>query len=293
MFAVVNVHKPTGMTSHDVVQHLRRAYGLRKVGHLGTLDPMAEGVLPVCVGKATRLIEYFPSSKAYQARITLGVTTTTLDAEGVEVSRQACPHITRELVEAALAPFVGTYLQTVPLHSAVHVGGKKLYKYAQSGTTPVALPEKTVTVNQLTLEEFEPGEFPVITLTVDCESGYYVRALARDLGQALGVGGHLSGLIRTRHGLFELANSVTLEAVAQNPAAYAQNPLLYLNMPLLPLSDPSREQDLRQGKKIEPEGEHPRLRGNQFYFVTCQNQPVAVTQAVSGQLKPIKVIQLV
>ena len=293
MFAVVNVHKPLGLTSHDVVARLRRVFGLKRVGHLGTLDPLAEGVLPVCLGQATRLIEYFPTDKRYRADVTFGKTTITLDREGEVLSEKPCPPLTPETLEPWLATLRGDIQQQVPLYSAVHVGGKKLYKLAREGKIDVELPTKPVTIHEFTLVELRDTDTPHPTaiLDVHCSSGTYIRSLARDLGEQAGCGAYLSGLVRTAHGKFSLKDAVPLETLMESPdpTQYLQNPAQYLGMPVLELDEERSYSLLQHGMKLPPEPAMPKLKPNRFYFVRYQQTPVAVAQAVSGQLKPVKV----
>ncbi len=211
------IDKPVGWTSHDVVQWVRRATGERRTGHLGTLDPFATGVLPVAVGKRiTRMIEYFPDTKAYEAEITFGTTTDTLDCTGqtVTIHPEGTSYLTQDMIASCLPEFTGTIRQQVPLHSAVHVNGKKLYRYAHSGLEVPTdlLPIREVTIFTLTLTGFTPActvsQTPAkANVWVHCGSGTYIRSLARDLGDKLGCGAHLSALRRTHHGKLTLAQA--------------------------------------------------------------------------------------
>jgi tRNA pseudouridine55 synthase len=206
--ALFNVYKPRGPTSHDVVARLRRASGVRRVGHAGTLDPMAEGVLVVAVGQVTRIIEYLvDAEKEYEAEVTFGVETDTYDAEGSVLVRRPVDHLTAEQVEAALPAFRGSIAQRPPAHSAISVGGRRLYELARRGVA-VDVPVRQVEITRLELTSFVP---PKAVLRVECSKGTYMRSLAHDLGQALGCGAHLSGLIRTRIGRFTAQEAVKLE----------------------------------------------------------------------------------
>ncbi|WP_373532739.1 tRNA pseudouridine(55) synthase TruB [Vampirovibrio sp.] len=301
MFATINIYKPKGITSHDVVSRLRRVYGIKKIGHLGTLDPLAEGVLPLCIGQATRLIEYFPSGKRYTAEITLGRTTTTLDSEGEELSNTDCSALDLSLasLEAVLAQFRGTIMQQVPLYSAVHVGGKKLYELARQGKT-ADLPVREAVIHQLTCVSIDRQnpQHPVLTVDVQCGSGTYIRSLARDIGEALGCGAYMSGLVRTEHGLFSVKDSVDLEALQQSPEPQAslQDPLPYLGLTLLALKDELDAQKLWNGMKVSPPldeaGVALKVKPNALYVVTWQDKPLGVVQAVSHLLKPVKIFYL-
>lgn len=203
-----NVDKPRGPTSHDVVARLRRASGVRRIGHAGTLDPLASGVLVVAVGRATRLIEYVADAdKAYLAEITFGIHTDTYDAEGRVVAQADASRLTRDRVERGLGPFRGVIEQRPPAHSAISVGGKRLYQLARAGQQ-VEAPTRRVEITSLELREWQP---PAATVFVECSKGTYIRSLAHDLGQTLGVGAHLSALVRTRVGRFSLDDATPLE----------------------------------------------------------------------------------
>lgn len=204
----LNINKPLGITSHDVVSAVRRHTGIRKVGHAGTLDPLATGVLVMCVGRATRLSEYvMASTKTYHARVCLGKTTETDDAEGEVLQIRDASGISREAVESLFPEFTGDIQQLPPIYSAIKKNGKKLYELAREGKTVEREP-RDVRIDKLTLTDWQPPEF---TLEVVCGSGTYIRSLARDIGEALLVGGYLSGLVRTRSGSFSLENAVSLE----------------------------------------------------------------------------------
>ncbi len=293
MFGVLNIHKPEGPTSHDIVSRVRKIFGLKKVGHLGTLDPLAEGVLPVCLGQATRLIEYFPTDKRYTAEVTFGRTTTTLDREGDTVTESPCPAQTAENVQEALPALTGTIDQVVPLHSAVHVKGKKLYEYAQKGQElDVPLPTKSVTIQELMLLEYCPDSaHPSAVLDIKCSSGTYIRSLARDLGDALGTGAYLSKLIRTEHGKFSLDHSVTLDELANlsDPTSALMPPQNFIGQKILTFEDADTIKLLTHGMKVVPEPKHPKLKGNELCYIEWQNQPVGVVQYERKQFKPLKI----
>jgi len=207
MDGILNLDKPKGITSHDVVERVRAVAGQRRVGHAGTLDPMATGVLLVCLGRATRLAEYLMASpKTYRARIRLGITTDTYDAEG-QVTEERPVEATRSDVEAALGRFRGRILQVPPMFSAIKRKGQPLYRLARQGITVEREP-RPVEIYELRLTAWEP---PDLTLEVTCSPGTYIRSLAHDLGQALGCGAHLAGLVRLASGDFRLEDAVPLE----------------------------------------------------------------------------------
>ncbi len=205
----INLNKPLSWTSHDCVARLRGLLNTRKVGHGGTLDPLATGVLPVAVGKATRLLQYLPTGKTYQAVIRFGVTTTTDDLEGDVLTQQPAAHLQLSAVAAVLPQFVGTQMQTPPMYSAIQVQGKRLYDLARQGKS-ADVPARQITIHHLTSQAWRTGEQPELTVRVNCGPGTYIRSLARDLGEAMGTGATLAGLVRTHSNGFDLAESMTL-----------------------------------------------------------------------------------
>jgi tRNA pseudouridine55 synthase len=216
---LVVVDKPGGMTSHDVVARVRRLTSTRKVGHAGTLDPMATGVLLVGIGRATRLLGHLTlTEKAYDATVRLGEATTTDDAEGEPLGTASAAHLTeRDVLEAARA-FVGEIEQRPSSVSAVKVGGRRAYARVRAGEQ-VDLPARLVTVHELDVTAVRAaGAHLDVDVSVRCSSGTYVRALARDLGDALAVGGHLTALRRTAVGPFTLRDAHPLDAVADDGA---------------------------------------------------------------------------
>ncbi|MER2599764.1 MAG: tRNA pseudouridine(55) synthase TruB [Caldilineales bacterium] len=204
---VLAVDKPAGYTSHDVVARVRRLAGLRQVGHAGTLDPMATGLLLLCLGRATRLLEYVSGQeKSYVAGITLGISTNTYDAEGEISAQRPLPELSAEQLDQALAAFRGPIMQRPPAFSALKRDGIPLYQRARAGET-VTVDPRPVTVYSLELLDFNP---PHLTLQVRCGAGTYVRSLAHDLGEALGCGAHLHSLRRDAIGTFHVADAFTL-----------------------------------------------------------------------------------
>ncbi len=220
---ILNVDKPSGMTSHDVVLAVRRLTRQRRVGHAGTLDPLATGVLLVCLGQATRVCEYLMRSpKEYRADVHLGVTTTTHDAEG-EIVRRSEAQVTRRMVEQALQGFVGRVPQVPPRYSAIRQRGKRLYELARQGIE-VDVAAREVDIYALSIVAWTP---PVVRLDVRCGPGTYVRALARDLGEVLGCGAHLSALRRTSSGDFAVSEATSLDRLRQAAQAEAIAELLH------------------------------------------------------------------
>jgi tRNA pseudouridine55 synthase len=214
---LVVVDKPGGMTSHDVVARIRRLAGTRKVGHAGTLDPMATGVLLVGVERATRLLGHLTlTEKAYDATVRLGTATTTDDAEGEVLTAESAALLTERDVRSAVPAFVGDIEQRPSAVSAIKVDGKRSYARVRAGEQ-VHLPARPVTVHELRVDAVRPaGEHLDVDVHVRCSSGTYVRAIARDLGDALGVGGHLTALRRTAVGPFTVAEAHPLESLAES-----------------------------------------------------------------------------
>jgi tRNA pseudouridine55 synthase len=209
---VLVVDKPVGLTSHDVVQIIRRGTNIRRAGHTGTLDPRASGVLVVLIGPAVRLSEYVSASdKRYQATIRLGSSTDTFDAEGRITSSASVDSITEEQFEEILEQYVGEIEQVPPPYSAIKIGGRKAYEIAREGEE-VNLEPRVIQVYSLELLEWDP---PEAVVDVFCSSGTYVRSLANDLGNALGVGAHLVGLRRTKSGRFTLRDAVPLRRLQE------------------------------------------------------------------------------
>jgi len=205
---VLNVNKPGGMTSHDVVDVVRKILGVRRVGHTGTLDPQATGVLPLCVGRATRIAQYLTQAdKEYVMTLRLGITTDTLDAAGKETGRVEEVRVRREEMEAVLARFIGEIQQVPPMFSAKKYRGERLYRLARRGEQVERQPVR-VHIYTLEMLEFTP---PFIGLRTTCSKGMYARSLCDDIGRVLGCGGHLYALTRTRSGRFGMDGVISLE----------------------------------------------------------------------------------
>lgn len=209
-FGFLNLNKPPGYTSHDCVARVRRLLRTKRVGHGGTLDPAAVGVLPIALGKATRLLQFLPQKKGYQATIRFGVRTETDDLEGEAIERQPVPDLRLESIQLVLGQFQGKIQQVPPIYSAIQVGGKRLYKIARQGDT-VQVPPRTVEVYDLQILDWRPGDFPELDVAISCGPGTYIRAIARDLGDRINTGATLAHLTRTQSSGFQLDQSLTLE----------------------------------------------------------------------------------
>ncbi|MBD2409941.1 tRNA pseudouridine(55) synthase TruB [Nostoc calcicola FACHB-389] len=248
----LNLNKPFDWTSHDCVARVRKLLRLKRVGHAGTLDPAATGVLPIAFGKATRLLQYLPESKAYKATIRLGVRTTTDDLQGEIINSQACAGLSLAQVKPVLSKFQGKIEQIPPSYSAIQVDGKRLYDLARKGEV-VEVPVRTVEVFRIEILDWREGDFPELDVAIACGSGTYIRAIARDLGAILETGGTLAALIRTESSGFHLTDSLTLtDLETQLQAGTFQPisvdaPLQYLSSVTLPLTS---AQKWCQGQRI-------------------------------------------
>jgi tRNA pseudouridine55 synthase len=207
MHGLLLVDKPAGMTSHDVVRQVRRICRTRKVGHAGTLDPLATGVLPVAVGDGTKILQFLlAEDKSYRATFCLGTTTDTLDADGVVLQRRDVPGDAGERIASVCAQFRGLIEQVPPMYSALKKNGVPLYKLARKGETVEREPRQ-VRIDRL---ELLPSELPEVSIEVDCSKGTYIRSLVADIGEALGCGAHLTALRRLRSGQFDISRCISL-----------------------------------------------------------------------------------
>jgi len=250
----LNLNKSFGFTSHDCVTKVRRIYQLKKVGHAGTLDPAATGVLPIALGRATRLLQYLRQDKAYQATIRFGITTTTDDLEGEILTQQAIPHLRLEQIQEKLPQFQGVIQQIPPNYSAIQVQGKRLYDLARSGQT-IEVPSRTVEVYDLAILDWRSGDFAELDLAIACGSGTYIRAIARDLGAELGTGATLAKLLRTESSGFELNQSSTIEEL---PVPLIEPETALLHLPKV-IVDATIARRWCQGQKIAMESKQSGL----------------------------------
>lgn len=288
----LNINKPLHLTSHDVVAAVRRRFraatGGKKVGHAGTLDPLADGVLILCLGAATRLSEYIMAgAKSYQAQITFGATTSTYDAAGDILSRRDASHISRAQIDAALPQFIGEINQIPPMYSAIKQQGKKLYQLARQGKT-VDRPPRQVTIHGI---EVHSWQVPVLELTIRCGAGAYIRSLAHDLGAALAVGAHLSGLTRMASGRFKLDDSIELTTVLETDdwPRHIVSPFAALcHYPRVTLAA-DEIQSLRKGRFIEMRAE---TSGDVVFAFDSAKQLIAVLEPRAELWKPRKVFPL-
>ncbi len=240
LFGFLNIYKPEGMTSHDVVARLRRVTKIKQIGHTGTLDPFATGVLPVCIGKATRLIEYLEDDKEYIATVQFGAETDTYDCDG-QIVKTYKKTAKEDEILSVLKIFKGEIEQYPPIYSAIKVKGKKLYEYARQGQNVEINPRKVV-ISRIELLDFDE-EKQSAKIIVGCSKGTYIRSIAHDLGQNLGCGGDLTALERTKAGVFNVENSVNLEELEDinDVCNNLINPLDVLNLPVYNLNDIEKE----------------------------------------------------
>ena len=285
MFSFLNVYKPKGITSHDVVSALRRITKVKQIGHTGTLDPFAEGVLPICIGKATRLIEYLDDDKAYTGTIQLGSSTTTYDLEGEEVN-SSDKKVTFNEIEAALDKFRGEIEQLPPIYSAIKVNGKKLYEYAREGKE-VKIEPRGVNISNLQILNFYP-ETRQLELHIECSKGTYIRSIANDLGEELGTYGHLVKLVRVKAGMFEVNNAVSLEHIQtkEDVEKLLIAPLTKLNYMTYELNK-NELVKVSNGTAIMPSKELPE---NSLILLTSQERLIAAAKMTKGLLKCLKVL---
>ena len=283
MFGFLNIYKPKDKTSHDVVAILRRITKIKQIGHTGTLDPFAEGVLPICIGKATRLIEYLNDDKAYIGTVQLGKSTTTYDLEGeiVDTSNKT-PDL--EEIENALKNFRGDIEQLPPIYSAIKVNGKKLYEYARKGEE-VEIKPRSVNIGELKILNYDQ-ESRVLELYIKCSKGTYIRSIAHDLGKNLGCFGHLIKLIRVKAGDFEVEDSVKLEDLTslEEVKKHLIYPLEKLNYQIYEFN--SKELELvSHGMKISAR----KNLQDEIVLLINNGKLVAVANACDGNIKCSKV----
>lgn len=286
-FGIFNINKPVGPTSHDIVAKVRRGIRHKRVGHSGTLDPLASGVLVVAIGRATRLVEYLTGlDKAYDAVVQLGITTDTYDLEGNVLAGSEVPALSADMVETALNPFRGTISQVPPVYSAIKVGGRSAHARARAGEN-VTLTAREITIYNLTLTRID---LPYLYLKVHCSSGTYIRSLAHDIGQALGTGGALASLSRTAVGGFSLDDAVAMDQLSasfedgswRDHVLAAESAVAHL--PMISVNN-TQAGDLCHGRRIESiTGLHGVLRAHRE-----SGELVAIVQASDDGIKPSKV----
>jgi tRNA pseudouridine55 synthase len=249
----LNLNKPAGFTSHDCVAKVRRILRTKKVGHGGTLDPAAVGVLPIAIGKATRLLQYLPGGKAYRAIIRFGVKTTTDDLAGEVIYTQPVTDLSLPQIQQIIPQFIGKIQQIPPIYSAIQIDGQRLYKLARAGET-VEVPAREVEIHAIEVLQWTPGDFPELEVQINCGGGTYIRSIARDLGVSLGTQGVLAFLERNASCGFQLQDSITLEELTQQQEAGIFSPISptigLSHLPAIVLSDPDVIKRWSQGQKL-------------------------------------------
>ena len=229
MNGIINFHKPQNVTSHDCVSVIRRLTGIKRVGHTGTLDPMATGVLPICIGSATRVIEYLDQDeKTYRCDMQLGVETDTQDIWGQILRERPTDHLTPERIAEAVFSFQGDVVQIPPKYSALKVNGRRLYEYARAGQD-VEIKSRHIFISKMQLDSIQGSN---VTFTVTCSKGTYVRTLCSDMGEKLGCGAAMSGLVRLATGMFRLEDAFTPEQLKTMTKEEIQKILVPVDAPL-------------------------------------------------------------
>jgi len=287
---LVVVDKPAGMTSHDVVARVRKLYGQRRVGHAGTLDPDATGVLLVGLGRVTRLLRFLQETdKEYRGEVVFGVATSTLDAAGEVLDRRPLP-VTREQIEHTARRFVGDIDQVPPMVSAIKIGGKRLHELARAGEEVDRVP-RPVHISGIDVEGFVDGEYPVATIRVECGSGTYIRSLAADLGAALGGLAHLGSLRRLRVGAFTVDEARDLDAIADAPDAALCSPREAMRALEPFVVDVDQARAVGHGKTFPGTGaETARLGAGPFAVIGPDGELLAVYERRGAALRPAVVV---
>lgn len=283
MFGFLNIYKPKGKTSHDVVAILRRITKVKQIGHTGTLDPFAEGVLPICIGKATRLIEYLKDDKAYVATVQFGSATDTYDLEG-ETTKSSDLIPSFDEIEAKLDDFRGEIEQTPPIYSAIKVNGKKLYEYARAGEQ-VEVKTRKVCISELKLLEYNQ-KAKTLELYIACSKGTYIRSIANDLGEKLGCFGHLIKLVRVQAGDFVVEDAIKLEDLQTKEDVEKQliYPLQKLNYQTYSLDEIEKEK-ISHGMQIFAKNNLE----NEIVILTYEDTLIAVAESNANKITCKKV----
>lgn len=284
MFGFINVNKQSGVTSHKIISVLRKITGIKQIGHAGTLDPLASGVLPVAVGKATKLIDYLEENKSYRVDLSFGKTSDTYDIEGT-VEDTCADKVSEAAIIEALKSFRGEITQIPPAFSAVHYNGKRLYELARSGKIPDDIPSRKVNIfkNEIVGFDFDKQ---ILTLDIDCSKGTYIRSIVNDLGNAVGAGAVMSALVRTKSSGMKIENSIVLsdDTTIDDLKKVLINPVDLIELPKININE-------EQYKKL--------LNGNRFCNITKitgdvllvkDNNAVAFAVAENEYIQPKKVL---
>lgn len=263
MNCIINLNKPENISSQQAVTRVKKLLGVRKAGHAGTLDPLATGVLLICLDKATKITRFLSDlDKEYEVRMKLGEKTDTYDSTGTVLEKKDCRFIRKPDVLHALEQFTGRILQVPPLYSAIKVGGERLYKLARRGITDIRSPERTVSVHKLELIRFDP---PFVELRIACSKGTYVRSLCNDLGAVLGPGGHMTALQRTCIGKFRVTESTAFSELASGAGTCYPMDFALSHLPEIMLTEEefgklSRGLPRKAGQDFPPDNSYIRLK---------------------------------
>lgn len=282
MLGFLNIYKPKGITSHDVIHKLRKALKIKKIGHAGTLDPLAEGVLPVAISYATKLIDFLPEDKEYIADFKFGYTSLSYDAE-TELEKFSDKTATLEDVENILPEFFGDIKQRPPIYSAIKVGGQKLYELARNGVSEVEVPERTINVSKIELVNFDKNT-QTGKILIACSKGTYIRSIINDIGQRLGVGAVMTSLIRSKSGGMSVENSVNVNDITDVDVAqkYLINLDKVFNFASVEIDDVELER-VKNGNSIR------RNISDGFAFIVYNSEIIAFAEISSSKVKIKKV----
>ncbi len=282
MLGFLNIYKPKGITSHDVIHKLRKALKIKKIGHAGTLDPLAEGVLPVAISYATKLIDFLPEDKEYIADFKFGYTSLSYDAE-TELEKFSDKTATLDDVENILPEFFGDIKQKPPIYSAIKVGGQKLYELARNGVSEVEVPERTINVSKIELVNFDENT-QTGKILIACSKGTYIRSIINDIGQRLGVGAVMTSLVRSKSGGMSVENSVNVNDITNVDVAqkYLINLDKVFNFASVEIDDVELER-VRNGNSIR------RNISDGFAFIVYNSEIIAFAEISSSKVKIKKV----
>ncbi|WP_434686336.1 tRNA pseudouridine(55) synthase TruB [Pseudanabaena minima] len=292
----ISIDKPPSITAHDCVSRLRKLLKQKKIGHGGTLDPMATGVLPIAVGNATRLLRFLPEGKAYDAKIRFGLVTNTDDITGEVISDRPCPKLTLSEIQKLLPLFQGKITQRPPAFSAIQVNGKRLYDLARRGEISESdIPMRSVEITEIRILNWTEGEYPELDVAIACGSGTYIRSIARDLGEKLGYGATLSSLRRTYSNGFNLDKSLTFEQIAEflkssNLEVLAPDHGLHF-LPVVSLNEDETKRWC-MGQAIAIPDNFSNLGAENIYLRMCDQSQnfLGVSEVVEAGMQPIVVL---
>lgn len=284
MFGFLNVYKPKGITSFDVIRKLRKILKIKQIGHSGTLDPIAEGVLPICIGKSTKLLNYLQENKGYIATFQLGYSSETYDTEGT-VIKHSEKKITKTELEKIINSFYGETEQTPPIFSAVKLNGKKLYEYARAGNINIKIPAKKINITKINLLNFDEKN-QTAKIEVECSKGTYIRSIINDIGKKSGCGAVMTELIRSKSGKFTLSTAIELQNLTSEEiiAKNLINPLEVLSYNNVELNEEEYAKVI-VGQKLDSKGQSD----GEILLLTKENKLISIAKTENGKIKVIKV----